>query len=297
MVTGSRAAVEGDCGPGPPVTVAPLTRRPVHTCQPHGPGCPLNPPLWQQSLQARRPWTRWGCRHPSAVGGNPVEQHREHRGTSDPGGTSSTTEGTRDTSDGGGPRWASWNIGVFICIRCAGIHRNLGVHISRVKSVNLDQWTPEQIQADRAKESGDSPGKARVVLRKLALDSCAVKRKKRLAKTPGSTLRSTGVVLRPLVLERPQSEVTEKAVSGARRPVVHLYPPEARSRTPTDTEIRGCSSPLPEVVEFLDTGPRMGRADCVRQQDPGTDTLSASITRERFLVSLSSQDPQGQPLH
>ncbi|XP_075411032.1 stromal membrane-associated protein 1 isoform X3 [Tenrec ecaudatus] len=45
-----------------------------------------------------------------------------------------------------GPRWAAWNIGVFICIRCAGIHRNLGVHISRVKSVNLDQWTPEQIQ-------------------------------------------------------------------------------------------------------------------------------------------------------
>ncbi|XP_026079527.1 stromal membrane-associated protein 1-like isoform X1 [Carassius auratus] len=44
-----------------------------------------------------------------------------------------------------GPRWASWNLGVFICIRCAGIHRNLGVHISRVKSVNLDQWTPEQI--------------------------------------------------------------------------------------------------------------------------------------------------------
>lgn len=44
-----------------------------------------------------------------------------------------------------GPRWASWNIGVFLCIRCAGIHRNLGVHISKVKSVNLDQWTAEQI--------------------------------------------------------------------------------------------------------------------------------------------------------
>ncbi|XP_032383383.1 stromal membrane-associated protein 1 isoform X3 [Etheostoma spectabile] len=46
-----------------------------------------------------------------------------------------------------GPRWASWNLGVFMCIRCAGIHRNLGVHISRVKSVNLDQWTSEQIQS------------------------------------------------------------------------------------------------------------------------------------------------------
>ena len=33
-----------------------------------------------------------------------------------------------------------------MCIRCAGIHRNLGVHISRVKSVNLDSWTPEQIE-------------------------------------------------------------------------------------------------------------------------------------------------------
>eukprot|EP01135_Chromosphaera_perkinsii_P000994 Nk52_evm8s156 gene=Nk52_evmTU8s156 len=45
-----------------------------------------------------------------------------------------------------GPRWASWNLGCFICIRCAGIHRNLGVHISKVKSVNLDQWNPDQVE-------------------------------------------------------------------------------------------------------------------------------------------------------
>lgn len=44
-----------------------------------------------------------------------------------------------------GPRWASWNMGVFVCIRCAGIHRKLGVHISKVKSINLDSWTPEQV--------------------------------------------------------------------------------------------------------------------------------------------------------
>jgi len=45
------------------------------------------------------------------------------------------------------PRWASWNLGVFICIRCSGIHRSLGVHISKVKSINLDTWTPEQMQS------------------------------------------------------------------------------------------------------------------------------------------------------
>ncbi|XP_068203407.1 stromal membrane-associated protein 1 isoform X3 [Palaemon carinicauda] len=47
--------------------------------------------------------------------------------------------------DAKSPRWASWNLGIFLCIRCAGIHRNLGVHISRVKSVNLDTWTPQQV--------------------------------------------------------------------------------------------------------------------------------------------------------
>ncbi|KAF2735884.1 ArfGap-domain-containing protein [Polyplosphaeria fusca] len=43
------------------------------------------------------------------------------------------------------PRWASWNLGIFICIRCSGIHRGMGTHISRVKSVDLDSWTDEQL--------------------------------------------------------------------------------------------------------------------------------------------------------
>ncbi|KAF2485425.1 putative GTPase activating protein for Arf-domain-containing protein [Neohortaea acidophila] len=44
------------------------------------------------------------------------------------------------------PRWASWNLGIFLCIRCSGIHRGMGTHISRVKSVDLDSWTDEQMQ-------------------------------------------------------------------------------------------------------------------------------------------------------
>ena len=51
--------------------------------------------------------------------------------------------------DSKGPRWASWNLGIFLCIRCAGIHRNLGVHISRVKSVNLDSWKPKEVAVSR----------------------------------------------------------------------------------------------------------------------------------------------------
>ncbi|CCE62275.1 hypothetical protein TPHA_0C01190 [Tetrapisispora phaffii CBS 4417] len=43
------------------------------------------------------------------------------------------------------PRWASWSLGVFICIKCAGFHRSLGTHISKVKSVDLDTWKEENI--------------------------------------------------------------------------------------------------------------------------------------------------------
>eukprot|EP00188_Purpureofilum_apyrenoidigerum_P000391 Plantae.Rhodophyta-Purpureofilum_apyrenoidigerum.ctg11666.p1 GENE.Plantae.Rhodophyta-Purpureofilum_apyrenoidigerum.ctg11666~~Plantae.Rhodophyta-Purpureofilum_apyrenoidigerum.ctg11666.p1 ORF type:complete len:397 (-),score=56.71 Plantae.Rhodophyta-Purpureofilum_apyrenoidigerum.ctg11666:1281-2471(-) len=55
------------------------------------------------------------------------------------------------------PRWASTNLGVFICIRCSGLHRNLGVHISTVRSTTLDTWTPKQIEEIQRK--GNNYGK------------------------------------------------------------------------------------------------------------------------------------------
>eukprot|EP00759_Apiculatamorpha_spiralis_P053511 PhF_6_TR6226/c0_g1_i2/m.9400/K12486/SMAP; stromal membrane-associated protein len=44
-----------------------------------------------------------------------------------------------------GPRWASINLGIFICMRCAGVHRSLGTHITKVRSINMDVWEPAQI--------------------------------------------------------------------------------------------------------------------------------------------------------
>jgi len=34
--------------------------------------------------------------------------------------------------------WISTNLGVFVCINCAGIHRSLGTHISQILSLELD---------------------------------------------------------------------------------------------------------------------------------------------------------------
>ncbi|GAA5980032.1 hypothetical protein JCM11641_008268 [Rhodosporidiobolus odoratus] len=44
------------------------------------------------------------------------------------------------------PRWASWDQGVFICVQCASMHRKLGSHITKVKSLTLDTWTKEQVE-------------------------------------------------------------------------------------------------------------------------------------------------------
>lgn len=45
------------------------------------------------------------------------------------------------------PEWVSTNLGILICIQCSGIHRSLGTHISKVRSLFLDAWTEEQIEA------------------------------------------------------------------------------------------------------------------------------------------------------
>ncbi|XP_077467250.1 arf-GAP with coiled-coil, ANK repeat and PH domain-containing protein 2 isoform X2 [Stigmatopora argus] len=44
------------------------------------------------------------------------------------------------------PRWAAVNLGVTVCIQCSGIHRSLGVHVSKVRSLTLDSWESEQLK-------------------------------------------------------------------------------------------------------------------------------------------------------
>ncbi|PSN60369.1 ArfGap-domain-containing protein [Corynespora cassiicola Philippines] len=51
------------------------------------------------------------------------------------------------------PGWASWSLGIFLCMRCAAIHRKLGTHISKVKSLSMDKW--DNAQVDNMKRIGN----------------------------------------------------------------------------------------------------------------------------------------------
>ncbi|XP_061524827.1 arf-GAP with coiled-coil, ANK repeat and PH domain-containing protein 1 isoform X3 [Phycodurus eques] len=56
--------------------------------------------------------------------------------------------GNRECCDCGAPSpdWASINLGITLCIVCSGIHRSLGVHFSKVRSLTLDSWEPELVK-------------------------------------------------------------------------------------------------------------------------------------------------------
>lgn len=41
--------------------------------------------------------------------------------------------------------WGSISHGTLICLDCAGKHRSLGVHVSFVRSITMDTWSPEQV--------------------------------------------------------------------------------------------------------------------------------------------------------
>lgn len=48
------------------------------------------------------------------------------------------------------PDWASISFGTLFCLECSGVHRSLGVHISFVRSLAMDSWSPKQIAIMKA---------------------------------------------------------------------------------------------------------------------------------------------------
>lgn len=54
------------------------------------------------------------------------------------------------------PTWASINLGLTLCIQCSGIHRSLGTHVSKVRSLTLDRLESNLCQVSRNGQERDT---------------------------------------------------------------------------------------------------------------------------------------------
>ncbi|NXJ65383.1 ACAP2 protein, partial [Rostratula benghalensis] len=184
------------------------------------------------------------------------------------------------------PRWASINLGITLCIECSGIHRSLGVHFSKVRSLTLDSWEPELLKL--MCELGND-----VINRiyEAKLEKVGVKKPQ-----PGSQRQEREAYIRAKYVERKFVERRPASVflleSGTQ--VFPQSPQEKRHSGPEKPLLVGEQSVAPQKVQSSDSGIQQS-ADDSREHLASTTSANSLYEpegdKQESLVFCDSKQP------
>ncbi|KAM9126693.1 arf-GAP with coiled-coil, ANK repeat and PH domain-containing protein 2 isoform 1-T1 [Pangshura tecta] len=171
------------------------------------------------------------------------------------------------------PRWASINLGITLCIECSGIHRSLGVHFSKVRSLTLDTWEPELLKL--MCELGND-----VINRiyEAKVERMGVKKPQ-----PGSQRQEREDYIRAKYVERKFVE----------RQPVSVSPPEHGTKVRPQSQEENMHN-IPEKSPLA--GEQVTASPTVRSNDSGTQH-SADDSREHLASTISTNslyEPEGE---
>ncbi|KAM9409986.1 arf-GAP with coiled-coil, ANK repeat and PH domain-containing protein 3b [Pholidichthys leucotaenia] len=176
------------------------------------------------------------------------------------------------------PCWASINLGVLLCIECSGIHRSLGVHCSKVRSLTLDSWEPEllklmcelgnnvinQIYEGSCEELGaKKPGPSSSRQEKEAWIKSKYVEKRFLKKMTGSEALSEGErKSRPWTVKKCQRHSSSVRTPHKARRKYHRYEPGSASPANLSAAAAAkfrrdslfCPDELDSLFSYFDTG-------------------------------------------
>uniref|UniRef100_A0A3B4TMJ4 Arf-GAP with coiled-coil, ANK repeat and PH domain-containing protein n=1 Tax=Seriola dumerili TaxID=41447 RepID=A0A3B4TMJ4_SERDU len=215
------------------------------------------------------------------------------------------------------PRWASINLGITLCIQCSGIHRSLGVHFSKVRSLTLDTWEPEllklmcelgnkvinEIYEARREELGarkPQPGDPRLHEEDVRAEDCVVPQKViqtlcLTVKSADSGIQNSADGSREMLANTPSNNsLADEMV---------FYEPKEYSPG-LQLYWASCARSLPDMAEALAHGAEVNWVNT--EDDKRTPLIMAvqggSLVTCEFLLqnaaNVNQQDTQGRgPLH